>query len=296
MEKRSQTWLEKNVLSLKGKSILVTGANSGIGFEASRDFADRGAHVYLACRSEAKGLAAEAAIRHDVPEASMDLVLYDQGDLKSIALLGEKTAGIFLDAIVLNAGIYMPKKEDENASLPPLTFKTNGLGTYAVFKALFPHHKESRYVFVGSVNNRPPKAHDFRNSMIPSASRDRAYGVSKRAVMTAFAYALDQGAEAYLTHPGVSRTNILNSYAPGMKKLGNGFLYLVVHKPWKAALGIVLAATTSAPRGSYITPRGLFHLSGYPKLARLPRRKCFADLSNLRTTFDDYLASHPTGL
>jgi hypothetical protein len=88
--------------------------------------------------------------------------------------------------------------------------------------------------------------------------------------------------DATMTHPGVTRSEILRQFAPWIKKLGNGFLYLFTHKPWKACLGIVYLASGEGTRGDYVVPRGPFHISGYPKKSPLPKHRVFDQASSLR--------------
>jgi NAD(P)-dependent dehydrogenase (short-subunit alcohol dehydrogenase family) len=272
----SEKWLKKeNVPSQKGRRILISGATSGIGFEAALVLTYLGAEVTIACRNKEKAEKTKEKILKEVPSASLSFVYYDQGIPESIGDL----AGILMktpfDAIVLNAGIYYPKKGLVGKDGTSLTFLTNAVGTYLLFKALYPAHPTSRYVFVNSVANKTPSHRDYARYLHAYFSnRNDQYAVSKRAVMNIFSLALSSGADATLTHPGITASSILREFTPWLKKAGNRFLYLFSHKPWKACLGIVYLASGEGQKGDYLVPQGLFHFSGYPKKARLPKKKC----------------------
>lgn len=272
----SLAWLKKEAIpSQKGRNIFISGATSGIGYESALVLAFLGAHVFVACRNKEKAERARQSIQKEVPSAELSFVFYDQSVPESIAHLSMEVASVPFDAIVLNAGIYYPEKGKVGTDGTSLTFLTNAVGSYLLFASLFKSHPSSRYVFVNSVVNKTPSHRDYQRYLHSYYSnRNNQYAVSKRAVMNIFYYALSHGADATLTHPGITSSNILREFTPWLKKAGNRFLYLFSHKPWKACLGIVYLASGLGKTGDYYTPSGLFHFSGYPKKTRLPRKKC----------------------
>jgi Dehydrogenases with different specificities (related to short-chain alcohol dehydrogenases) len=273
---KSQKWLDRNIPYLVGKKILITGGTSGIGFQAALALLYKGASVIIACRDSEKAAKARSILLREITAPDVSFVFYDQSKPDSIRLLAKKLEGLKLDSIVLNAGVYYPKKDAVAEDGTSMTFFTNAVGTYLLFEALHATHKESRYVFVNSIVNASPRGETYANYLKSNRySRGNQYAVSKRAVMNLFAYAssLDD-CEATMTHPGVTPTDILRNFAPWFKRLGNRFLYLFTHKSWKACLGIVYLAAGKGNEGDYLTPRGPFHISGYPKTSRLPVRLC----------------------
>jgi NAD(P)-dependent dehydrogenase (short-subunit alcohol dehydrogenase family) len=284
---KARKWLDKNIPEQTGRRILISGGTSGIGFEAALALLYRHASVTIACRSQEKAEKTAAMIKAEVPEADLSFVYYDQSLPSSIASLGQSLETTPFDAIVLNAGIYYPEKGLTALDGTSLTFQTNAVGTYRLFAALYPTHSKARYVFVNSIANRRPRGGDFHHYVGGDPySRNEEYMVSKRAVMATFGLALmSYDCDATLTHPGVTRSDILRKFAPWIKKLGNGFLYLFTHKPWKACLGIVYCASGCAARGEYLVPRGPFHISGYPKKTKLPKRRVFGDIKSLQALF-----------
>ena len=280
---KNKAWLDAHLPSLVGKSILITGATSGIGFQAALALLYKGAKVTIACRDVEKAALAKAAILREVPNPAVSFLFYDQSVPSSIGSLAQNVENECFDSIVFNAGIYFPKKGAQASDGTSLTFFTNVVGTYLLFEALRKKHSESRFVFVNSVYNRTPRGGNYQNYLKANKfSRANQYAVSKRGIMNLFAYASAlEDTEAVMCHPGVSKTGIIRNFAPWFKRLGNGLLYLFVHKSWKACLGLVYLAAGEGEEGDYLVPRGPFHISGYPKIAPLPERKCRKDYQDL---------------
>ena len=270
----SPAWLsEASIPSQKGRRIFISGGTSGIGYEAALALAFLGAQVTIACRNKEKAEKARERILQEIPSASLCFVYYDQGIPTSIAELDGVLEKTPFDAIVLNAGIYYPKKGSVGADGTSLTFLTNGIGTYLLFKALYRSHPKARYVFVNSVVNKAPRHRNY-GSYIHAyfSNRNNQYAVSKRAVMNVFSLAFASGADATLTHPGITSSSILREFTPWLKKAGNRFLYLFSHKPWKACLGIVYLASGKGQQGDYLVPRAYSIFRATPKKLFSPRK------------------------
>jgi NAD(P)-dependent dehydrogenase (short-subunit alcohol dehydrogenase family) len=100
---------EANVPDQRGKCFIVTGANTGLGFEASRVLAARGARVLLACRDKGKAEIAMAQIRQATPRADLAFLPLDQADLASVRTAAELAAKEpRIDVLVNNAGVMTP--------------------------------------------------------------------------------------------------------------------------------------------------------------------------------------------
>jgi NAD(P)-dependent dehydrogenase (short-subunit alcohol dehydrogenase family) len=121
------SWLNQHIADLTGKTILVTGANSGLGFHASKQLAYRGGHILMACRNLVSAEAARLAILKEVPQAQLTVIPYDQGSFATIDQFVHliKTQHPRLDILLLNAGIIMPKGTQTTPEGMPLTTGVN---------------------------------------------------------------------------------------------------------------------------------------------------------------------------
>ena len=123
---------------MKGKTCIVTGANSGIGKATACALARKGAHVVMLCRSEARGTEAREEILRTCPSSRVDLIVGDlacSGSIREFADRFKRDHGR-LDVLVNNAGVYMPERM-VNAAGYELTFAINHLGTFLLTTALF---------------------------------------------------------------------------------------------------------------------------------------------------------------
>src|ERR1035437_9791244 len=133
-------WTVKSIPSQAGRRVLITGANSGIGYYAAAELAHNGAHVLLACRDKAKGNAALARMRAKDPRAKAEVVLLDLASLESVRAFAaaELALGVPLDLLINNAGVMAPKKRLETADGFEIQFGTNMLGHFALTALLLP--------------------------------------------------------------------------------------------------------------------------------------------------------------
>ena len=269
---KSERYLQKHVNSQEGKHFLITGSSSGIGFEAAKSLLFLGASVTFMVRTKEKALEKIRSIEKELGHpVDANIVTYDQSDPKSIVACINGLEQTHFDAIVLCAGIYFPKKGSLGKQGIPITLQVNAIGVQACFDAFCKRYPDAKYIFINSVANKRPKNNDYAPYFRQAkGKRFEDYTISKHIVMDIYASALEKGAKAYMTHPGVTKTNIIRNYAPLIKRLGNGFLYLFVHHAWKASLGIVDICCNDYEPGAYLVPRGLGQISGYPKKKKAP--------------------------
>jgi NAD(P)-dependent dehydrogenase (short-subunit alcohol dehydrogenase family) len=160
-----------DVTDQSGRTFLVTGANTGLGFEAAKVLAARGGRVLLGCRSEDKATEAIAKISADVPGADLRFIPLDQGDLASVeaaAVLVQEEER--LDVLVNNAGIMMPPLEYTTDGFES-QFGVNHLGTFALTSHLLAKLAEtegSRVVVTSSIAHKPG---DIDFEYLPAAQR-----------------------------------------------------------------------------------------------------------------------------
>jgi len=288
MSARDSRWTVRELPDLRGRVFVVTGANSGIGFEAALALAGAGAHVVLGCRNEALGAEALAAIREKHPGASLELVRLDLAELASVRrfadLVAERHAR--LDVLINNAGV-MALPHRRTADGFEMQLGTNHLGHFALTGHLLERllaTEGSRVVTVSSL------AHTFGAIRFDDLHGDRsyrpwlAYGQAKLANLL-FAYELQRRLAAahrsslsVACHPGYANTNLQMGAArmqdarfrERLWQLVNG---TVAQSTAMGALPTLYAAVApDVEGGDYIGPGGLFELFGHPVKVTSNRR------------------------
>jgi NAD(P)-dependent dehydrogenase (short-subunit alcohol dehydrogenase family) len=279
----AQGWTEDDIADLSGKTFVVTGANSGIGFEAARALAKKGGRVVLACRSLEKGQAAVDRIRQEQAGAKAEVRELDVASLASVRAFAEQLLREHprLDVLVNNAGIMaIPRSETPDGFETQIG--TNHLGHFALTGLLLGRLLESapsRVVTVSSMMHTRGRfgaldADDLR--LVKGYTKWGAYGRSKLANLL-FAYELQRRLEighpdviSVACHPGYANTN-LQSVGPTMTgsvvgkaimRAGNA---LLAQSPRAGALPTLYAAVGADVRGGdFIGPRGPFKMVGSP--------------------------------
>ena len=274
----TKNWTTKDIPNLKGKTIIVTGGNSGLGFEAVKAYARKNATVIMACRSVSKGEIARQQILDITSKSHIVVMELDLTDLKSIQQFSNKFKESFtsLDILLNNAGIMMvpyglTKDGFENQ------LGTNHLGHFALTGLLMDVLKStpnSRVVNVSSMAHKQGVM-DYSNLLYNKGdgySPLKAYGRSKLSNLL-FTYELQRYFDAnkidciaVAAHPGVSDTNLFVHAAPKwvMAVLRPLFLFMV--QP--AAMGVLPELRASVDKnvkgGEYYGPDGKREMKGYP--------------------------------
>jgi NAD(P)-dependent dehydrogenase (short-subunit alcohol dehydrogenase family) len=287
---RTKPWTFADVPDQTGRVAVVTGANSGIGFETARMLALRGAEVILACRNQAKGAEAVARILQLSPPGRVSVAELDLADLTSVAAFARFASGRErLDLLIDNAGVMVPPLGRTKQGFE-LQFGTNHLGHFALTLHLLPllsRTSGSRVVVVSS------SAQNIGRLDFDDLNWDRrpyvawlAYGQSKLANMM-FALELARrlplaGSRVRVTaaHPGWTATDLQRT-----SPFAAFFNPLLAMRPADGAMPTMRAATDpDAASGSYWGPSGIFEMKGPPVPARIPSRA--ADESAASRLFD----------
>jgi NAD(P)-dependent dehydrogenase (short-subunit alcohol dehydrogenase family) len=265
-------WTERDIPDQRGRVAVVTGANTGLGFETARALAEHGASVVLAVRDVEKGKQAAARMSGDVSVQELDLASLDSVRAAADALHGSHPR---IDLLVNNAGVMYPPKQTTRDGFE-LQFGTNHLGHFAftglVLDLLLPV-AGSRVVNVSSVGHRIRAAIHFDDLQWErSYGRVAAYGQSKLANLM-FTYELQRRLAGHGTtiavaaHPGVSDTELMRNSPAVIRVLSPLIAPLALQKPDRGALPTLRAATDAAVLGGqYYGPDGLGEARGYPRV------------------------------
>ncbi len=310
-------WRVSDIPSQAGKTAIITGGNSGIGYEAARALAAKGARVILAVRSADKGQRAAAAIRQETPGAAVDVMPLDLADLGSVRRFGEAflARGEALPLLLNNAGVMdLPYHTTPDGF--EVHFGTNHLGHFALTGHLLPAilaAPGARVVTVSSMMHLRGQI-DFDN--LNGKLGYDAYSQSKLANVL-FAYELQRQFAAHhdaalsvACHPGYASTNLQHA---GPRMAGarvRGVVMRVANRLFaqSAAMGALptlYAAIAPGVNGcDYIGPTGMGGSRGAPGKVRssqasydeaLARRlwQVSEELTGVRYTFPTPEAATP---
>lgn len=294
-------WTAADVPDCTGKTVIVTGANSGLGYETTRVLARRGAHVVMACRDPERGEAAAESLREAVPGATLSVRTLDLASLDSVRSFADEFLAAYPDLHVLvnNAGVMAPPR-GETADGFERQFGVNHLGHFALTGLLLPRLLETsgqtRVVTVSSAAHRRGSL-DF-DDLQHEREYDRwdAYTASKLANLL-FAFELQRRLEAagveYVAsvacHPGWAATSLQTGgpregSPPRRLLVGLGARVanrLFAQSAAMGALSVLYAATASdVTGGSYVGPRGRFGIRGHPAVVEPSERARDPDLAS----------------
>ncbi len=271
-------WKADQIPELSGKVIIVTGANTGIGFQAALELARKGAETILACRNKKKGLKAVSNIKKRNPEARVRFLQLDLGSLRSIHLFAEIFRKQYsrLDVLLNNAGIiWYPYRITEDGFESQIGI--NHLGHFALtglLLGLIEKTDGARVVLVSSIGHRKGTM-DFDNFMFEGGkgySRSGAYGRSKLANLL-HTYELTRRfrkakihAMAVAAHPGYSYTDFgRRRLFKSLRFIFYPLIVLVTQSASMGALPSLRAAVDPEVNGNdYFGPGGKRERKGYP--------------------------------
>ncbi|CAI49874.1 probable oxidoreductase (short-chain dehydrogenase family) [Natronomonas pharaonis DSM 2160] len=281
----ASTWTADRMPDCTGTTVLITGANSGLGFEATKALAANGATVIMACRSTDRGEQAAAEIQDAtaVGEAALDVRQCDLASLASVEAVAEDIAENYdaLDVLCNNAGVMaLPRQETDDGFEKQLG--VNHLGHFALtgrlLDLLVESDGESRVVTHSS------GAHEFGELDFDDLQREQsygrwdAYGQSKLANLL-FAYELQRRLTAaditdtisVACHPGYAATNLQyrgpkedgSTLRMAMMKVANA---VVGQSAQRGALPLLYASVAAGVGGGeYYGPGGLLNMRGAPE-------------------------------
>ena len=273
-------WTHTDVPSQRGRTIVVTGANSGIGLEAARTLAGAGAHLVLACRDPRRAEAAAAELRAAHPAAAIEVLPLDLASLASVRDFASAFSARHarLDALLNNAGVMaIPRRTTADGF--EMQLGTNHLGHFALTGLLLPRLLAAPAPRVVTVSSTAHRWGWMRFDDLHGERRYQrwlAYGQSKLANLL-FTYELDRRARAAgralvaaACHPGYSATNLqlVGPRMDGSRRMESLMSWANRVFSQEAAMGslpTLFAATAPAVQGGdFYGPDQMFETRGHP--------------------------------
>ncbi|MHA6668475.1 oxidoreductase [Homoserinimonas sp. A447] len=264
---RTTDWTTAQIPDLTGKTVVVTGANSGIGLEAARGFAAHGAHVVLAVRDAHRGRTAAAGI-----DGSTEVRTLDLSDLASVQQLAADWRG-GIHVLINNAGVMIPPL-GRTADGFELQFGINHLGHFALTNLLLPFIS-GRIVTVASGAHRSGTI-DFDDLNWESRKYGNGSGGYAQSKLANLLFTLElqrrlkesgSAVLAMAAHPGMAATNLgSHSGSAIMTFLAEAIVPFFAQNATAGAAPTLFAATADIPGGSYAGPRKRRELVGSPIL------------------------------
>ena len=272
-------WTVDDIPDQAGRTVLITGANSGLGLRSAEALAGAGARVLMACRNEAKAAEARDLVAAQATGPEPEVVRLDLSDLESIRACADDVSSRVekLDVVLNNAGV-MAIPLSRTAQGFEMQFGTNHLGHFALTGLLLPVLQRAevpRVVTTSSTAHKSGRMNWDDLNADESYRRWRSYGQSKLANLL-FMRELDRRARdsdsdllSVSAHPGYAATHLQGHSGSWIEArtmaLGN---FLVAQSDAAGALPQLYAATMpDVSGGDYYGPDRFFEMRGHPKLA-----------------------------
>lgn len=291
-------WTTDNIPSMIGKTIIVTGGNSGLGLQAVKAFAEKGALVVLACRNLVKGDEARLSIIKQQPQALIRVMELDLADLKSIRVFATTFSKDFsqLHILLNNAGIMMPPYQLTKDGIESQQ-GVNHFGHFALTGLLLPKLKatpNSRVVNVSSMAHKNGTV-DFNNLLYENGVGYSPMGAYSRSKLEnlLFTYGLQKffndnrlNIKTTVAHPGVSDTNLFNSIGGSIwQSILRSLFSKMVQPASMGALPLLRACVEpNVAGGEYFGPDGFAEMKGYP--VRVQPMKKATDPAKIKKLWD----------
>ena len=281
LSEKTKKWLKANCdITLKGKTVLVTGSNSGVGFKTAEVALWLGADVILACRNTDKAAKARDDLLLDYPDSSVRVMRLDLASLDSVdAFVTElKETNTDIYAFVNNAGAFHhPGKTTEDGF--DLVIGTNYIGVYYLSESVMPYlsslSHEVFYINTVSVITKIANPIDYDDFYCSNKPRNLAVYARSKLCLAKYTYALAErlkstNVRVLMNHPGVAITPLgLDAYGKWAKRF-SGLFRPVVNSPEKSSLSVAYILSHDVKPGSHVGPHVVFDCFGYPRVNRLP--------------------------
>jgi len=277
-------WTLADIPSQAGKRILITGANSGIGYRAAFTLARKGAHIIFACRDRRKAEAALSHLNAEAPGASVELAILDLASLTSVRDFADQQLNqrLPLHILINNAGVMAPPKRLQTVEGFEVQFGTNVLGHFVLTSLLFPALQQastessdpSRIVTIASIAHKRGSLNFEDLQYKQNYSPMRTYQQSKLANLM-LALEMDRRLRStypkilsVAAHPGVANTNLFqtgqySAIENTARKVISHLIGAFLNTDAEGALPSLYAATFSeVVSGGYYGPQSFQEMCG----------------------------------
>ncbi len=294
-------WTTAQIPDQTGRTTVITGATSGIGLEASKALAAKGATLILAVRDTARGEAAAAEMRAAHPRANIEVRALDLASLASVRAFAERVIDLpRIDVLLNNAGLGLQPQRAVTADGFERQFATNHLGHFALTGLLMPvllRAEAPRVVTISSIAHRRGRMHWDDLQFERNYQGRPVYEQSKLANLMFAQELAARSTEAgsalasLAAHPGVALTGFMK--ATGMpapvQLLFNAIGLFAFQSGAAGALpGLYAATMPDAKNGDYWGPDGFMEIRGAPARARIwPHARDRADWRRLWSVSED---------
>lgn len=295
-----EKWIKENTHLLTNQLAIVIGGTGSIGKEIVDYLLYLKAKVVIGARNVDKALAFKKQMLLKYPNAYIDVEYIDLSDLASIDQFQLNIDSKYqkADIFINNSGVYhLPFSYSKDGY--EIHFATNALGSYYLSKKIIYDMKiNSKMIFVSSLaaNYTEIDFNDIQSLHIKN--KMKIYGRTKQ-IMNLNSVGLknelkEHSIDVNLVHPGVCATDLFkNSHSKVFMKTIYPLMRLVFHSSKKASLSIIKGIFINTNENEWIGPRGLFHMSGYPKHLKLRKRNYEREkLEKIKLIMDDMIKIH----
>lgn len=279
LSEKTKNWIDAYCrVSLKGKTVLITGANSGVGFKTAETVLYLGADVIMACRNIEKAEAAAQKLRRGYPDSSVKVMRLDLADLSLIEAFSAELIknSIDVDVFLNNAGVYhQPGKTTADGF--ELIAGTNYIGAYYLCEKVLPYLETLGHevVLVNTISMVYKLAGiDYDDFYFSNHYGNLSVYARSKLCLAKYSYALAQrykntNIRVYMSHPGITITPLgVNSLGKPFKRLAGAGAHLF-NPTEKSALSLIYILSHDIPQGSIIGPKRCFGGWGYSEVNRI---------------------------
>ncbi|MBO0840173.1 MAG: SDR family NAD(P)-dependent oxidoreductase [Sciscionella sp.] len=280
-------WTAKDIPDLTGRTYVVTGANSGLGYHTTLELARHGGRVIMACRDENKGTKAAAEITATVPDADIEVRVLDLSNVDSVR---EFASGVNeIDVLINNAGImFGPRRLTEAGH--ESQFATNHLGHFALTGLLLDRLRAGRDARVVTVSSEFHRGGRIRFDDLTGARSYSPFAFYQQSKFANVLFALELHRRlraanvpmiSAIAHPGYAATNLQTSSPTGLHNIGGRIGNVLIAQ--SAAAGawneLYVATAPGVEGGQYYGPDRFRGLRGHPALAKPDRKATDPELA-----------------